>query len=232
MVKVRNILSCAALVAFIALLLVTTRAVLTITATINKTVDEVPHLLRIESAETRNLLREISHDYRITLERQLIASRRTLVQEIRTLSTPGRQTVASLNLTLNNLNREVSLTGGATRALLARYRRVPDEAAYATRQIWDCEGNPDCLENRYVSVSRAVEAASRSIQTTAPRMAVALESSALSAAQTTASTNLLITDARAWLAPPPRWTRHPAVRSVVYLSTVVGRIAIPLTLLF
>jgi hypothetical protein len=63
-------------------------------------------------------------------------------------------------------------------ALLAEYRKIPNDFKYATSQIWDCEANPDCLENRYVSVSRAVEGSARAVERTAPQIAENVDTTA------------------------------------------------------
>ena len=212
---IRDALVCGVLLALFAFIAEAITAMRTITSTIEELPLVVDKAIARESAAIRQDFKDaalsVSAEIGGRAERQVAASRETLATEIRVSRTQLLDKVEPLFI---RLDAELASTGSATRSLLARYERVPDDAAYATRQIWDCEGNPDCLENRYVSVSRAVEAASRTIQSTTPRMAVALERSAAATASSTEQTNLLIQDARTWIRPLPkrmqsRWVQVP-----------------------
>lgn len=93
--------------------------------------------------------------------------------------------VAAIRLTVEPVAGEAS-------ALLAEYRKIPGDFKYATSQIWDCEANPDCLENRYVSVSRAVEGSARAVERTAPQIAENVDATASNVERITRPDNIAV----------------------------------------
>ena len=117
---------------------------------------------------------------RADLLRESTATRAAAVAEIRALTATADARLAAIQA---DADRHASVVTASTVQLLARYERVPGEMAWATSTIWDCESNPDCLENRYVSVSRAVESSARAIQSGVPRIVQSTERVSESVAQ-------------------------------------------------
>lgn len=118
-------------------------------------------------------------------------------------------TQAEVRLTRTALVNEIMpVTHGAT-DLLAEYKAVPGRVAWATSQVWDCEGNPDCFENRWVSVSRAVERSARAVEVSLPQMAVSGERSAERTAVAMDETARFMRNMAEISKPLPRWLRVP-----------------------
>lgn len=122
---------------------------------------EIPGVLHREAELIRR-------DVRVELQ----ATRTTLDGRLASIESTAD---ARLSLIQADADRHAASVSGEAAQLLARYRRVPDELAWATSTIWDCTSNPDCVENRYVSVSRAVEASAKSVQIALPKIVQSTE---------------------------------------------------------
>ncbi len=151
--------------------------------------------------------------------RQLTAARQNVLDEVKALR-------ADTNRHLDRLGTMaeagIGQTTGSVVRLADAYAGLPDDLKRATSQIWDCEANPDCLENRYVSLSRAMERASREVERSAPRIAASLEQTATNGVETTAQSKAVMKNLAEALKPLPRWIRIP-----LNLASPAAQVALP-----
>lgn len=159
-------------------------------------------------ADARRLIRAESDQTR----------REALAVADRHLSTVSGALVANLHGITDSVNR-----------LSVAYAVVPDRVAGQTSRIWDCEANPDCLENRYVSVSRAVEASARAISAQTPRVAAAIERGA-AASERTAEAAALSTERTAKLVDNLERQTRPLPAPLGLALRVLAPLATPVVL--
>lgn len=154
-----------------------------------------------------------------TADRRLASVQRTADERLGSIQRDAVDQVSALRV---DLTKELALTAETVRhqseVLGMTYAGLPDRLAAATTQMWDCESNPDCLENRYVSVSRAVESAARAVDKHGAKIAAALEQTSQNSARTTEAGALLLNNAAAYFQPPPKWARSPWIQTPLYFG--------------
>ncbi|MFN0165602.1 MAG: hypothetical protein ACKV22_04150 [Bryobacteraceae bacterium] len=195
-----------------------------------RVVAAVPVILREEVRLTRHEVLAELRQTRIELlrrvdrldreaNRQLTAVRQDVVGEVKALRADGNRHLDRLEAIAES---EIGRTTASIVRLSDAYASIPDDWKRSTSQIWDCEANPDCLENRYVSVSRAIERASREVERSAPRVAASLEQTAANGRETTAQSTAVMKNLAEALKPLPRWIRIPLT-----LAAPAAQVAMP-----
>ncbi len=197
-----------------------------------------------EIAETRAMIDRRVDAIAVSLDGRLGSIEQSARAEVRATRTEllalvdrriGETSVAAVDeirQTRAEVVRRLDPPLAALTSTLDEYRAVPARVGHATSQIWDCEGNPDCLENRYVSVSRAIETASRAIATGAPRIASAGDRLAESSIRSADNTERLTVNADRFMVnlerasrPLPAWVRIP-----LSIAVPSAQIALPFVL--
>lgn len=162
-------------------------------------VETIPAMLDARIAAEMKFTREAAQDEivltRFALVAQISELRRAMLARVdRALMLTDRRLAsieknaqtetAAMRKTVDTRLGEVTIP---LQDLIAEYRAVPGDFKWATMQFWDCTSNPDCLENRWVSLSRAVEAAAIETQKQARPFGEAVTSVAQDSARTAAN---------------------------------------------
>jgi chromosome segregation ATPase len=189
-----------------------------------------PRWIRAELQVTREaLLHELRQSRAELLNRADRIERRTVGQLEQARADLMRESAAYRADGNRHLDRwaemaaaELRQVTGSLDRLASAYAALPADFKYATAQIWDCQHNPDCLENRYVSLSRALERASREVELAAPRVAASLEQTAANSRQTTAHSAQFMRNLAESFKPLPRWVRIP-----LQIAAPAAQVALP-----
>jgi hypothetical protein len=143
-------------------------------------------------------------------------------REVAMLRESGTSELRALS---NATSAELRATGASVRRLTDSYAALPGDFKHATSQIWDCEANPDCLENRYVTLGRAVEGASRAVEQSAPLIASSVERAAANSDRATAESAVLMKNLAGAFKPLPWWLRLP-----LQVAVPAAQLATPLVI--
>jgi hypothetical protein len=189
-----------------------------------------PRWVRAELQITREaLLHELRQSRAELLHRADRLERRAVGQIAQARAEVVRESALYRADANRHLDRWTEVAAGELRQMTASldrlasaYAALPGDFKYATAQIWDCQSNPDCLENRYVSMSRAVERASREVERAAPRVAASLEQTAANSRQTTAHSAAFLRNLAESFKPLPRWVRIP-----LQIAAPAAQVALP-----
>lgn len=120
-----------------------------------------------EASETRKLLGASVAVVSDRLDGRLASVQGMADDRLRSMQAAADLRLASLGVTadsrLASIEADLVPVVNHATGLLDRYREVPDQLAWATAEIWDCTGNPRCIENQYVKVADAATAITRAV---------------------------------------------------------------------
>jgi hypothetical protein len=187
----------------------------------NQTIQQLPDRLERESAKYRYIasgltwVAVVKADHRLRDAIQVAdASRKNLDSQLTAFRRDTNGQLTAFNQLVCNMRFDLQPVLKATANSITKIGNVADTTNQAIAQVndalpmfLDCDHNPDCLFNRWVTVSRAIQTSARTFDEKFPHIVLAVERIGDNSDKTTEATAKFMGNLERSTRPFPKWVR-------------------------